>query len=151
MNRPGVWEVGILTGSDAHGRPTQVSRTVHGGKREPLRLAARTKVGAGRAHSACRLTGDVLDAWASESPATWAPSSACEGPAPQAGSTRSGAFTTSGIAATGAIAQGQGIRTVAGRVGHANPAMTLSIYAHGFGAADEAVAASLGDALKKRR
>lgn len=38
--RPGVWEVRVFTGSDARGRPTQMSRTVHGGKRDAQRLAA---------------------------------------------------------------------------------------------------------------
>jgi integrase len=52
--------------------------------------------------------------------------------------------------ATVAIAQGHDVRTVAGRLGHANPAMTLWVYAHAFGAADEAVATSLGDALRRR-
>lgn len=37
---PGMWEVRVITGSDARGRPTQLSRTVHGGKRDAQRLAA---------------------------------------------------------------------------------------------------------------
>lgn len=37
---------------------------------------------------------------------------------------------------------------VAGRLGHANPAMTLRVYAHAFAAADQAVAAGLGDILE---
>ena len=48
-----------------------------------------------------------------------------------------------------AIAQGHDVRTVAGRLGHANPAMTLRVYAHAFGAADQALATSLGDILKR--
>ena len=43
--------------------------------------------------------------------------------------------------ATVAIGQGHDVRTVAGRLGHANPAMTLRVYAHAFAAADQAVAA----------
>src|SRR5215510_1704393 len=74
--RPGVWEVRVFTGSDAQGRPTQLSRTIHGGKRDAQRLAAQMEVGKGRARSAGRLIGDVLDAWVSQSLATWAPSSA---------------------------------------------------------------------------
>ena len=46
--------------------------------------------------------------------------------------------------ATVAIGQGHDVRTVAGRLGHANPAMTLRVYAHAFAAADQAVAAGLG-------
>jgi integrase len=51
--------------------------------------------------------------------------------------------------ATIAIGQGHDIRTVAGRLGHANPAMTLRVYAHSFAAADQAVAAGLGELLKR--
>ena len=39
--RPGVWEVRGFTGRDERGRPTQVSRTVHGGKRDALRWRRR--------------------------------------------------------------------------------------------------------------
>jgi len=49
--------------------------------------------------------------------------------------------------ATEAIASGQDVRTVANRLGHADPAMTLRVYAHAVGAADEALAQVLGDAL----
>ncbi len=51
--------------------------------------------------------------------------------------------------ATVAIGQGHDVRTVAGRLGHANPAMTLRVYAHAFAAADQAVAAGLGELLKQ--
>ena len=51
--------------------------------------------------------------------------------------------------ATVAIGQGHDVRTVAGRLGHANPAMTLRVYAHAFAAADQAVAAGLGEMLKR--
>jgi hypothetical protein len=47
-----------------------------------------------------------------------------------------------------AIGQGHDVRTVAGRLGRANPAMTLRVYAHAFAAADQAVAAGLGEILK---
>ena len=50
--------------------------------------------------------------------------------------------------ATVAIGQGHDVRTVAGRLGHANPAMTLRVYAHAFAAADQAVATGLGDLLR---
>ncbi len=38
--RPGVWEVRAFTGRDERGRPTQVSQTVHGTKRDAQRVAA---------------------------------------------------------------------------------------------------------------
>ncbi|MDP9335728.1 MAG: site-specific integrase [Actinomycetota bacterium] len=50
-------------------------------------------------------------------------------------------------AATTAITSGHDVRTVAGRLGHANAAMTLRVYAHVVQSADEALAAGLGGAL----
>lgn len=50
-------------------------------------------------------------------------------------------------AATTAISQGHDIRTVANRLGHANPAMTLRVYAHAVAAPDDAVADTLGKIL----
>ena len=49
--------------------------------------------------------------------------------------------------ATAAISTGHDIRTVAGRLGHANPAMTMRVYAHVVEGSDQAVAESLGRAL----
>ena len=49
--------------------------------------------------------------------------------------------------ATMAIGAGHDVRTVAGRLGHVNPAMTLRVYAHAVQSADEAVAAMLGGLL----
>src|SRR5829696_4173828 len=40
QRRRGVREVRVFTGNDGSGRPTQLSRTVHGGKREAQRVAA---------------------------------------------------------------------------------------------------------------
>jgi integrase len=74
--RPGVWEIRVFTGTDARGRPTQLSKTIHGGKREALRVAAEMEVGPGRAAPAGRLVSDVLDAWVQQNLDTWAPSSA---------------------------------------------------------------------------
>src|SRR4249919_2423767 len=74
--RPGVWEVRVFTGNDSRGRPTQLSRTVHGGKRDAQRVAAELEVGPGRASPGGRSVGDVLDAWVEQSLDTWAPSSA---------------------------------------------------------------------------
>jgi integrase len=50
--------------------------------------------------------------------------------------------------ATVAIGQGHDVRTVAGRLGHANPALTFRVYAHAFAAADQAVALGLGNILR---
>lgn len=49
--------------------------------------------------------------------------------------------------ATTSIAAGHDVRSVAARLGHANPAMTLRVYAHAVEAADAALAQTLGDAL----
>lgn len=52
--------------------------------------------------------------------------------------------------ATVAITSGHDVRAVAGRLGHANPAMTLRVYAHAVEAADEAVALTIGAALSRQ-
>jgi integrase len=49
--------------------------------------------------------------------------------------------------ATTAIGAGRDVRSVAERLGHANPAMTLRVYAHAFAAADQAIAIGIGVAL----
>jgi integrase len=49
--------------------------------------------------------------------------------------------------ATTAIGTGADVRTVAHRLGHSNPGMTLRVYAHAFAAADASAAAALGRAL----
>jgi integrase len=49
--------------------------------------------------------------------------------------------------ATEAIGRGHDIRTVAGRLGHANSAMTLRTYAHALDGADAGVAVTLASAL----
>lgn len=50
--------------------------------------------------------------------------------------------------ATEAIGRGHDIRTVAGRLGHANSAMTLRTYAHAMDGADGGAAATLATALE---
>lgn len=52
--------------------------------------------------------------------------------------------------ATTAIGAGTDVRTVANRLGHANPAMTLKVYAHALAAADAGAAETLGAALDGR-
>jgi integrase len=49
--------------------------------------------------------------------------------------------------ATTAIGTGTDVRTVANRLGHANPAMTLKVYAHAFANADATAAQALGNIL----
>jgi integrase len=49
--------------------------------------------------------------------------------------------------ATTLAASGVGIRTIAGRLGHANPGITLRTYAHFLDAADREAAIAIGDAL----
>jgi integrase len=51
--------------------------------------------------------------------------------------------------ATEAIGRGNDIRTVAGRLGHANPAMTLRTYAHALDGADAGLAATLAIAVEE--
>jgi len=51
------------------------------------------------------------------------------------------------FAASMAIAAGHDVRTVAGRLGHANPAMTLRVYAHVVQGGDARIAADLGRLL----
>src|SRR5262245_53646187 len=74
--RPGVWEIRVFTGTDARGRPTQLSKTIHGGKRKAQRAAAEMEVRPGRASPGGRIVSDVLDAWVAQNLDTWAPSSA---------------------------------------------------------------------------
>jgi site-specific recombinase XerC len=49
--------------------------------------------------------------------------------------------------ATTLAAGGVGIRTIAGRLGHANPGITLRTYAHFLDVADREAAIAIGDAL----
>jgi integrase len=51
--------------------------------------------------------------------------------------------------ATMGIASGHDVRTVAGRIGHSNAAMTLRVYAHAVEEADQALAKTLGEALRE--
>ena len=70
--RPGVWEVRGFTGRDERGRPTQVSRTVHGGKKEALRVAAEMTLRPSP-RSGSRTVGDLLDLWVEHNEASWSP------------------------------------------------------------------------------
>ena len=147
--KPGVWEVRAFTGNSPLGVPTQVSRTVRGTKKDALRVAAELTVApAGRA--AGRSVSDVLEAWVRKQP-----------PNPD----RIGYWwrivrEKAGIdakwrlhdlrhwSASVAIAAGHDVKAVADRLGHANAAMTMRVYAHAFAASDRAVADSVGAALE---
>ena len=73
---PGVWEVRVFTGRVGRGRPTQISRTVRGGKRDAQRVAVQLEGGPGRSSAAGRTVRDVLDEWVENNVDTWAASSA---------------------------------------------------------------------------
>ncbi|MGI8683872.1 MAG: tyrosine-type recombinase/integrase [Acidimicrobiales bacterium] len=70
----GVWEVRVFTGRDRTGRPTQLSRTVRGSKREAQRMAASLEV-ATPSKEAGRTVADVLDEWQEVNAGVWAPAS----------------------------------------------------------------------------
>ena len=70
---PGVWEVRAFTGRDAQGRPTQVSRTIRGGKREAERVAAELTLR--RGSEAGKVTvSELLDLWMEQHTPSWSPS-----------------------------------------------------------------------------
>jgi integrase len=71
--RPGVWEVRVFSGRDAAGKPTQVSQTFHGTKREVQRFAARLESGP-RSTAAGRTVADVLNEWRDTNREVWAES-----------------------------------------------------------------------------
>jgi integrase len=68
--RPGVWEIRIFTGSDDRGKPTQVSRTVRGTKREAQRVMAALE-SRPAAHAAGRTVADVITAWRETNEYVW--------------------------------------------------------------------------------
>ena len=55
------------------------------------------------------------------------------------------------FAATRLLSSGVDVRTVSGRLGHANAATTLGVYAHFLQSADQAAAAVLGGILDDAR
>lgn len=70
--RPGVWEVRGYTGRDREGKPTQVSRTVHGTKRDAQRVAAELTVKPAR-NAGGRKVGQLLEEWLEIKAPSWAP------------------------------------------------------------------------------
>ena len=66
-----MWEVRAFTGRDAQGRPTQVSRTIRGAKRDANRVAAELTVR--RSSGAAKVTmAELLDLWTEQDEAAWA-------------------------------------------------------------------------------
>jgi len=71
QRKPGVWEIRVFTGRDASGRPTQISRTVRGTKREAQRVAAALETKP-PSNAAGRTVADVLSAWRDKNQPVWA-------------------------------------------------------------------------------
>lgn len=71
---PGVWEVRVFTGRNVQGKPTQVSRTVRGGKREAERVAMELELRPARG-AAGRTVADLLQTWIAQNESTWSPAS----------------------------------------------------------------------------
>jgi integrase len=71
QKKPRVWEVRVFTGRDQAGRPTQVSRTVHGTKKDAQRVAAELSLKP--SNSGGRIVAELLDAWLELNEAGWAP------------------------------------------------------------------------------
>ncbi len=71
--RRGVWEVRVFTGRDENGKPTQLSRTVEGTKRDALRVAAQFD-SAPSSSGAGRTVAEMLDAWVELNDPSWAES-----------------------------------------------------------------------------
>ena len=72
--RPGVWEIRVFSGRDQSGRPTQVSRTVRGTKRDAMRVA-NSLDSRKPTRAAGRTVADVLSAWLEVNEATWSEAS----------------------------------------------------------------------------
>jgi integrase len=71
--KPGVWEIRVFTGRDSSGRPTQISRTLRGTKREAQRVAASLE-SRPPSNAAGRTVTDVLTAWRDVNQPVWAES-----------------------------------------------------------------------------
>ena len=66
-----MWEVRVFTGRDEGGQPTQVSRTVHGTKKDAKRVAAELTMKPSNAGG--RTVGELLDRWLELNEAGWSP------------------------------------------------------------------------------
>jgi integrase len=71
--RRGIWEVRVFTGRDDRGKPTQVSRTVQGTKRDAMRVAAQFDA-APPSTGAGRTVAEMLEAWVEVNDPSWAES-----------------------------------------------------------------------------
>lgn len=72
--QPGVWEIRVFTGRDESGRPTQISRTVRGGKREAQRVASSLE-SRPPSNAAGRTVADVVAAWSEVNSSVWSEAS----------------------------------------------------------------------------
>lgn len=72
QRKRGVWEVRVFAGRDEAGKPIQLSRTVHGGKKDAERVAAELE-GKPTRQAGRKTVGDLLDAWRELKDPTWAP------------------------------------------------------------------------------
>ncbi len=69
--KPGVWEVRGYTGNDRKGKPTQVSRTVHGTKKDAQLAGAELMVKRARSAGGRKLCA-LLDEWIEIKTRGWA-------------------------------------------------------------------------------
>ena len=70
----GVWEIRVFTGRDGEGRPTQVSRTVRGTKRDAQRATASLE-SRPQSNAAGRTVADVITSWREVNEAVWSDAS----------------------------------------------------------------------------
>jgi integrase len=74
QRKSGMWEIRVFTGRDDAGRPTQVSRTIRGTKREAQRVAASLE-SRPPSNAGGRSVADVLAAWREVNDPVWAETS----------------------------------------------------------------------------
>lgn len=72
QRKRGVWEVRVFAGRDAHGKPLQISRTVHGGKKEAEKVANELELKPAR-RAGRRTVEDLLVEWRDLRASSWAP------------------------------------------------------------------------------
>ena len=72
QRKRGVWEVRVFAGRDAQDKPVQISRTVHGGKRDAEKVANELEMKPAR-QAGRRTVEDLLCEWRDLRAASWAP------------------------------------------------------------------------------